>query len=171
MIEAAEEVKQALSSSCYRIEIAGSLRRREGDAGDIEFVAVPKLFKDFVGDMMYPSPLDLKLQSLDVEIAKNGNKYKQLYWNLQSGLVMQADLFLQPDPATWGVNFMLRTGDAKFSHLMVTKQMYGGYMPDQYNVREARVWENSVALPTPEEESLFELWGMDYIKPENRKRR
>ncbi len=78
------------------------------------------------------------------------------------------DLFLQPDPATWGVNMLLRTGSAEFSRKMVTKRSAGGFMPDFYQVRDARVWAGARMLETPEEEVIFHTWGMAYVLPPQR---
>lgn len=81
---------------------------------------------------------------------------------------VQVDLFLQPDPATWGVNMLLRTGSAEFSRKMVTKRSQHGFMPDCYQVRDARVWAGAKLLDTPEEADIFALWGMDYVLPPQR---
>lgn len=44
----------------------------------------------------------------------------------------------------------------------------GGWMPDAYQVDEARVWCDGQALSTPEEEDVFRLWGMEFVEPEFR---
>lgn len=41
-------------------------------------------------------------------------------------------------------------------------------MPDCYQVRDARVWAGAKLLETPEEETIFQLWGMDYVLPPQR---
>jgi len=38
----AEELKELLAPACERIRIAGSIRRRKPDVGDIEILAIPK---------------------------------------------------------------------------------------------------------------------------------
>ena len=38
----AEEVRALLAPACERLEVAGSIRRRRPDVGDVELVAVPK---------------------------------------------------------------------------------------------------------------------------------
>ena len=42
-IQIAERVKSALAPYCERIEIAGSVRRRKADVGDIELVCIPRM--------------------------------------------------------------------------------------------------------------------------------
>ena len=44
VLPTAEALRDELSSVCDRIEIAGSLRRERSTIGDIELVAIPKLF-------------------------------------------------------------------------------------------------------------------------------
>jgi hypothetical protein len=65
---AAEKLQGALASSCERIEIAGSIRRRVDQVKDIELVAVPKIVQADAGDLwgsQEPSDLlALTLQSL-----------------------------------------------------------------------------------------------------------
>ena len=43
--EIAEKVKEELAPHCFRIEIAGSIRRRKSEVKDIEIVAIPKPFE------------------------------------------------------------------------------------------------------------------------------
>lgn len=164
----AERLIQRLSPSCERIELAGSLRRQAAMVGDIELVAIPKPITDLFGDPGEETLVDSLLRNLPVVVTKNGPKYKQFTFSSTTGNLFVVDLFLQPDPATWGVNMMIRTGSASFSKAMVTPLSIGGLMPDRYRVRDARVWEGDDALETPEEGDVFELWGLDYIEPQDR---
>lgn len=154
-----------LSPACIRIEIAGSLRRQCAEVGDIEIVAIPRLHVDMFGEPTDRTHVDDLLATWPVELAKNGAKYKQFTLTTNSGSEYQVDLFLQPDPATWGVNFMIRTGSGEFSKRMVTPKRLGGYMPDGFRVQDARVWNGPTVLPTPEERDVFDLWGMAFVEP------
>jgi DNA polymerase/3'-5' exonuclease PolX len=86
----------------------------------------------------------------------------------KGGYPYVVDLFLQPDASTWGVNFLLRTGDAEFSRRMVTPKWRGGFMPDGFTVQDARVWKDGAVLDTPEEADVFKLWNMEFVQPEDR---
>ncbi len=66
---------------------------------------------------------------------------------------------------------MLRTGSKEFAHKMVTPKWQGGFKPDGLQVRDARVWRDGVALDTPEEIQVFDLWQMEFIPPEMREER
>ncbi|MDP2873417.1 MAG: hypothetical protein Q8P31_12890, partial [Bacillota bacterium] len=48
----AEELKMLLEPGCARIEIAGSIRRRKPDPGDIELLFIPK-FRGLVDELDY----------------------------------------------------------------------------------------------------------------------
>lgn len=157
-----------LAPACTRIEIAGSLRRMRPMVGDIELVAIPKMDIDLFGNPLETSHIDSILDGKPVEFHKRGRKYWQFSFDGTSGNRYVVDLFLQPDPRTWPVNFLLRTGSAEFSHRMVTAKSQGGYKPDGYEVRKARVWQAGKALELAEEAEIFELWGMAYVEPRDR---
>ena len=169
MLTVANALVKLLAPACHRIEIAGSLRRGVPMVGDIELVAVPILHTNLIGEPMADSShVDDLLAAKPVVLHKNGPKYKQFSFDWQLGVTITVDLFLQPDPATWGWNFMVRTGSADFSKRMVTPRAYGGLKPDWATIKDARVWRNGAALDTSEEPMVFDLWGMDFVPPSER---
>jgi len=153
-----------IRDGCERIEIAGSLRRKKAEVGDIEVVCIPKIVQ---GVDLFGGPGE-KMNLLDerlggYRIVKGGEKYKQIA--LAS---INIDLFIQPDPATWGVNLAIRTGSADFSHWLVTWRRNGGALPGNMWVREARLYSTSGIIDTPEEREFFRAIGLDWIEPEER---
>lgn len=167
MLEIAQQVVAEIAPYCEREPvIAGSLRRKRPEIGDIEIVAVPKLHRDLFGEV-WPanggSEIDDWLATKAIFPIANGQKQKKFMWG-----GVQIDLYLQPDPATWGVNLMIRTGSAEFSHWMVTPQRQGGACPDGLTFRDARIWHNGRALQTPNEDDVFNILGIVWIEPENR---
>jgi DNA polymerase/3'-5' exonuclease PolX len=165
----AEAIKDYLAPFCHRIEIAGSIRRKRVNVSDIELVAVPKMLPNLLGEPTEASEIDNAFDDKPVTFTRRGRKYWKFSFCGTSGEEYTVDLFLQPNPATWGVNFLLRTGSSDFSHRMVTPTNAGGLMPTQYRVSEARVWRSDgIAMETPEEIDVFKLWGMQYIKPQER---
>ena len=169
----ADEVLQRLSASCVRLELAGSLRRKKAEIGDIEIVAVPKLALNLFGEPTGRSLVDDEIATCAdmgvIKVVKGGHRYKQFIVVSVNGHEYQVDLFLQPDPTTWGINFMLRTGPAEFSRRMVTAKEKGGLKPNDLAMFGACVWRDHVFLDTPEEADVFKLWGMDFILPEDRR--
>lgn len=146
---------------CERIEIAGSIRRRKAEVGDIEIVAKPLPITDLFGSSNGYHDLTLPLPAI-----KNGQRYKQSI--LPEGINL--DLFIVLPPAQWGVIFALRTGGAEFSRKLVTAKRYGGYLPSAYVVRDGAVHrvDTGEMIPTPEESDFFNLCELGWIKPEER---
>jgi DNA polymerase/3'-5' exonuclease PolX len=169
----AEKIVDRLTPYCDRIEIAGSLRRQKSEIGDIEIIAIPKRQTDLFGvPDISRSELDAYLNSLMsggkiryTEKKRWGDKLKSFVVSTTDGNEYQIDLFLQPDPATWGVNMMIRTGCADFSKKMVTQRSKGGWMPDDMYVREARLWRDGEALLTSEESMVFAWMNKAWVEP------
>ena len=166
MIQIAELLVAKLAPACERIEIAGSLRRQKPYCSDIEIVAIPKPVLNLLGEPSEYTELDALLDNFPLTFTKRGRKMQQ-FWFDGATMPFYVDLFL-PDADTWGVVYMMRTGCPAFSKKMVTRQAWGGYKPDIYEVDNARVWQNGTALATPEEEIIFDLWGMNWIAPQKR---
>lgn len=178
--QVAAEVMALLSPYCDRLEIAGSIRRRRPDVGDIELLAVPKTTErviDLFGDQVETeNHLDDFMRAQLAEAFpgfrhrhdKNGYpafgpRYKRLLY-----LGYPLDLFSCLPPAQWGVLMAIRTGPAEFSRRLVTPRRRGGMLPDGYSIRDGQLWRSDVAIHTPTEETLFGELGLDYIPPEER---
>jgi DNA polymerase/3'-5' exonuclease PolX len=174
----ATELVDLLLDSCTRLMVAGSIRRRRPDVGDIEIVAIPR-YEVVQADLFAPGDglnrnllsarcLDLVddgvlAHRLDVNGRRAfGQKYMRLFFR---GVAL--DLF-SPDVDTFGVILTIRTGPADFSHRLVTPRRQGGLLPDWLAVREGRIWRGTTALVTPEEIDVFQAVGLDWIEPEDR---
>lgn len=170
MLNVAQRLLERLCGACHRIEIAGSLRRGVPMVSDIEIMAVPKMVPNLFGEPGDDSELLHAIRRLPVRVLRSGPAYTKLEVVSVQGTVYPVDIFHNPDPATWGVNMMIRTGAADFSRRMVTDKRHGGYKPDHLRVSSARVWDGSQAMETPEEADVFRVWGMDYVEPGERGR-
>lgn len=162
-LEEAEQIAQKyierLAPICERIEIAGSIRRRKPEVGDIEIVAIPKPFVDIFGSENGYHDLTLPFW-----VNKNGRRYKQFV--LPEGINL--DLFIVLPPAQWGVIFAICTGGAEFSRRLVTHKSWG-YLPPQYIVQDGAVKTlDGKVIPTPEEADFLALCGVAHIPPEER---
>lgn len=149
---------------CERIEIAGSVRRRKPTVGDIELVAIPKFETDMFGATTQDHLLDLFDWATIGKFVKGGHKYKQI--ELDTGINL--DLFIVTPPAQFGIQFMIRTGSADFSHRLVTPRKYGGLMPSNYRVKDGAIWSDNHIIKTPNEQDVFDLIGVPFIQPELR---
>jgi DNA polymerase/3'-5' exonuclease PolX len=180
-----------LRPACERIEIAGSIRRRRPEVGDVEIVAEPRMEKcDFFGEVER-SLLDDHLAGLVAEgmlwLGERGGERFKLYSIPPLG--MGLDLFVVLPPATWGVIYAIRTGSADFSKMLVNRarargmRVVGGALYDLAGLPEiARAaalamstehFQRLVAyqlkpIPTPEEEDFFAALGVEWVAPEER---
>lgn len=164
-LEIAGSVVAILQPYCDRIAIAGSVRRQRPEVGDIEIVATPREFlPDLLGAPTENHSLDVFPWESIGELKTNGHKQKKVI--LSDGI--QLDLFIVTPPAQWGVIYLLRTGNDKFSHRFVTAKSFGGFMPGCYRMKDGAIWHGTKVLETPEEADLFKLWGMRYVPPVER---
>jgi DNA polymerase/3'-5' exonuclease PolX len=172
MRKIAEGLVERMAPACHRIQIVGSIRRRRNLCSDIELLAIPISLQDgFFGTppLGEPTALGAMVRSWPVEWVKSGDRYKQFRLTTTAGSVYTVDLWLAT-PATWGVKCMIRTGSAEFSTAMVTPRRLHGLMPDQFRIRDGRVWlgVGQAAIDTPEEADVFRLWGLETPDPAQR---
>jgi DNA polymerase/3'-5' exonuclease PolX len=163
---------------CVRAAIAGSLRRRRPDVGDIEIVAIPRIGERQVpigeGDLFLRGvQAEVKLynalwQHLDdeaeagrVRYSKRGDKYRQFAFE-----GVQVDLFTA-EPGNWGWIYLIRTGSADFSHRVASALNRRGYTSAEGYIRPKSPTTGD-RIETPEEADVFGLAGMAWVDPERR---
>jgi DNA polymerase/3'-5' exonuclease PolX len=151
----AERVKAQLAPHCDRIEIAGSIRRRKPDVGDIEIVAIPKPYD--VG--LFPSGIAPIVNAWPKVRGELPCKYTQR--TLPDGIAL--DLFVAT-AENWGLIFALRTGSADYSHRVLAC----GWVRNGYHSVNGMLTRNGEALPVREELDLFRLAGVQWVEPEAR---
>ena len=170
----ADQIMVILAPACERIELAGSLRRKREWVGDIEIVAIPKMLPNLFSLMdddtavfttEMATEVDLLLADYKVTLKKNGPKYKQFTLSPEPAVFEpMVDLFLQPDPRTWGVNFLLRTGSREFSASMVRSIHKWGYLPDGWKVKNGLLHNRKGdVIETLEEGQFFEALGLPFV--------
>ena len=159
-IKLADEILFALRPFCERIEVAGSIRRKCAEVGDIEIVCIPQTtpIKNLFGEVtsvenQINAAVDMLADILS--ITKNGERYKQFSFQGR-----QVDLFLTT-AEQWGVIFAIRTGPAEFSQKIVTQKSKGGYLNDNALVRDGwlNLWNEDPgvfeAVPVADEDEFF----------------
>jgi DNA polymerase (family 10) len=152
----AERVRAELLPHCERVEIAGSVRRRKPEVGDIEIVAIPKPYD--VG--LFSSGIALVVDRWPIVRGHLPCKYTQR--TLPEGIAL--DLFFAT-PENWGLIFAVRTGSADFSHeALACRWVKLGYHSKDGMLHDR---ENN-PVPVREEEDLFALLGRPWIPPEAR---
>ncbi len=179
----ARELVDRITPACQRIEVAGSIRRRAPDVGDIEIVAIPRVerrqrtLEDLFGTVEEHEVncLDelcdqmLAAHELEQRLSEEGRKT----WGSGAKYALYRDFALDiftATPETWGVIFTLRTGPARFSHRLVTPKAYQGLCPSDLQFKEGRVVRRADGTPleTPEEEDVFRVLGYQYVPPQKR---
>lgn len=169
----AEKIIKELAPACSKIAIAGSLRRKKPEVGDIEIVCIPKMKLDLF-DNPQGSILDIHLEELarvrriiksDGKNKRWGDKWKSFHPAAKPEI--KVDLFITTSPE-WGYTLTIRTGGKDFSRLCVTPKQQGGYLPGHLRVGGCRLWEGATVLETPEERDFFRALGKEWVEPEDR---
>ncbi len=157
----AERVRDGLAPHCDRIEIAGSIRRRKPDVGDIEIVCIPRKIRGgLFQDELETSPDFCALVDRWPAVkGKPTGKYTQRI--LPDGIKL--DIFMAR-PANWGLIFAIRTGSADFSHRrLATRWKQLGYTSVGGMLTRA-----GKTFAIREERDLFTLLNIPWISPEAR---
>jgi DNA polymerase/3'-5' exonuclease PolX len=175
---------------CEKIVVAGSLRRRATMVGDIEVCAVPRvetvqdrepgLFEDVVTDRLVDRLHEAMEQLLaDGVVSKRLTDKGLTHWGESSKhLTFEgAPIDLSSTEADrFGWLVLLRTGPYLFSRQLVVERGHKtadrrpGLLPTHLRVDKGIVSRVSgERYPTPDEESVFKLFGLPYRAPEHRR--
>ena len=154
-LEIAEKVKARLAPHCDRIEIAGSIRRKNPFVKEIEIVAIPKPYD--IG--LFESGIATVVNQWPKVRGELPCKYTQRI--LPEGIAL--DLFFA-DKDNWGLIYAMRTGSADYSHHVLGN----AWVREGYRSVEGYLCSNGKRIAVPEEEDLFRLIGVNYVEPEKR---
>jgi DNA polymerase/3'-5' exonuclease PolX len=179
--QAAADVAALLAPACERIEVAGSIRRERPEVKDLELVAIAKQG----GRPVWGEPataagpleglvarlLQTRQLALDPALKRLGAKYKRLLY-IRGAIRLPVDLFIVA-PENWGNQLVIRTGNAEWSHLLVTPRRQGGFMPDDMWHKDGYLWrakdcEEGEVVPCPEESDFFREMGLPLAPPADR---
>ena len=167
--EIAERVRAEMAPHCVRCEIAGSIRRRRPEVGDIEIVAIPRpydvgLFESGI------APIVNRWPKIKGELPC---KYTQRM--LPEGIAL--DLFLATED-NWGVIYAVRTGSARFAHEVLARgwvragfKSVGGLLVSVESLdKDMGNYHTMVGgiRRIREEADLFRLIGVPFVPPEER---
>jgi DNA polymerase/3'-5' exonuclease PolX len=171
--ELAEKIKEAVEATCERLTIAGSIRRQKDTVGDIEFVAVPKMTRGMF-DVPAESLLEMQLDALvkrgRLERANKGKVNPKFYVPSlkKQGHLFTVEFYISNHYA-WPVELAIRTGNADFSHKLVTRRELGGYLPDGCVIREGwQVFEGAERVVFNEEYEFLEFTVGRWLEPTQR---
>jgi DNA polymerase/3'-5' exonuclease PolX len=154
----AQKVLEQLKPHCERIEIAGSIRRKKPDVGDIEIVAIPKPYKIGLFENGLAEVVN-KWERVKGDMEYGKTKYTQRI--LPEGIKL--DLFFA-EHNNWGLIFAIRTGSADYSY----KVLASGWVENGFKSEDGYLCREGEKYDVPEEKDLFKLIGIKYIEPEER---
>jgi DNA polymerase/3'-5' exonuclease PolX len=158
----AERVKGVLAPHCDRIEIAGSIRRCKAEVGDVEIVCIPKRNKD--GDRSIHWVLAVAGAGRTLKGDPRTGRYVQFETRrMDYQEVMKVDVFTAR-PENWGLIYAIRTGSAEYSHNVLAC----GWVRNGYHGAGGMMTKDGVSVPVYEEEDLFLLAGVPWVRPEER---
>jgi len=157
-IEIAERIRAELAPFCERVEIAGSIRRRKPEIGDIEIVAIPRMVES---GFLWSNPeihlgFCIAVARYQAVKGKPTGKYTQRL--LPGGIKL--DLFMARQE-NWGLIFAIRTGSAKFAHRVVA----GGWCRAGYHSVDGMLVKGLRKIPVCEERYLFNLIDLPWSEP------
>lgn len=175
------------------VEIGGSIRREKQDGiKDIEIVGIPKIQQTqaalFAEVEQEPQPEDSLAYAFAQELIETGiyqhrlNDKGERHFGPRSQRVIYkgiaVDIFAILPPAQVGLKRLLHTGPAEFNRQVVTRRSQGGWLPDDCEFDKGGIYRRWVRpgerhlttelLPTPTEEDVFRILGIDYLEPKDR---
>jgi DNA polymerase (family 10) len=157
-INIANQLVAELKPHCERIEIAGSLRRKKKEVGDIELVLIPKPYE--IG--LFCSGIAMVLgqyKNVKGQLNYGACKYTQRIHT--SG--MKIDIFM-PTKNNWGNILAIRTGSDGFSFGVLAY----GWKKAGFTSVDGYLTKDGMQYFAPEEEDFFRLCGVAWRPPEQR---
>jgi len=173
----AAELLSYLGDFTERIEIAGSIRRKKAEVGDIELLYIPMIGEedsgDLLGTLVAVNYFDLALAALEdsgvLERRRNikgsemfGEKNK-LMRHVQSGIPV--DLFSTTDES-WFNYLVSRTGGRESNMAVATEALKRGLRWNPYGAGFTK--GDGGIIPVHSEAQVFNTVGMPYLPPEER---
>jgi DNA polymerase/3'-5' exonuclease PolX len=153
----ANDVITQLGPHCFRILVAGSIRRGKPTIGDIEVVCLPRPYEK---SPLFCTGIAAVINQWEKIKGELPCRYTQR--RLPSG--MKLDLFM-PDPQGFGLQLAIRTGSAAWcKEVLAPAWVRAGYRLEGGILRRA----DGAGVPTPDEHTLFRLIGLGWVAPMNR---
>ena len=161
----AEKIKAVLESSCEKIEICGSIRRRKPYPNDLELLCIPKdvagadMLDAKIQTMIYFDMLGYRLNKLGRKVYGPKNK---LLVHIPSGIGV--DVF-STDERCWPVALVVRTGGEKTNKWIATAALRKGYRFHAYGLGFSTPCGEIICRT---EREVFEAVNLPYLAPEER---
>jgi len=161
-LQVAEALKARLAVFCERIEIAGSLRRRRPDVGDIELLVIPRsqgnldLLGGAVMRLVFDGVLEYRRNKKGSPMYGPQNKF---LLHVASGIAV--DIFSTTEES-WSMALVIRTGPKESNIAIATAAKRKGWRLKAYG--DGFDTPNGHIRCSTERE-VFELVGLPYLEP------
>lgn len=146
----ATELVEKLQPFAERIEVAGSIRRRQPHPKDIDIILIPK----------NQGLLAMQLKQIFPGKLGLGGKIIRGHYKAE-----QVDIYIAAR-STWATLLLIRTGSARHNRMLATMAQRKGWHLHADGRGLFDALGNRVAGNT--EESIFETLGLPYKEPEER---
>jgi len=165
--EVAKELCLYLSPGCKNLAIAGSLRRKKPEVGDVELLAIPE--RDWKGRSLLDHRVEelIRMGILDHRYTKDGRRAS---YGEQNKFLIHRETGIPVDIFTcglsdWGVKLLYRTGPDTFNIKMAQLAISKG-MRLRYSI--GLVDKSGKVIASRTEKEIFEALGLEYLPPEQR---
>ncbi len=161
----ADKLLTMLEPACEKIVVAGSIRRRKPEVGDIELLCVPtydngvdQLDRE-IGGLVVQQVLGFRRNKLGSRVYGPKNK---LMMHIPSGIGV--DIFSTTDEC-WAVSLVVRTGGKITNQRIATVALRKGWhfraYGDGFDTPDGHITCST-------EQEVFEAVGLPYLPPEQR---
>lgn len=174
-LEVARELCDRLKPHCEKLIVAGSLRRRKPDVGDVEILYVPRL-EERQADLLSTEMVSLADEEItrmmaDGTLTKRPSKTGGTAWGSKNKLAvhrtgMPVDLF-RAAPESWWNYLVCRTGPAASNTRIATEAGKRGYRWNPYGSGYTRIADGAITA-MDSEEAVFAFVGLPYAEPWDR---
>jgi DNA polymerase/3'-5' exonuclease PolX len=167
-VQVARELCDALRPVTDRLIVAGSLRRRKSEVGDVEIIFVPH-FENRQLDMFSTAPMNLAEERLaalltDGTLSKRPSATGGFAWGPKNKLALHrsgipVDLFTATE-ANWWNYLVCRTGPADSNTAICMAARERGYKWNPYGEGFTRQSDGEI-IPVDSEAAVFRFVGLE----------
>lgn len=171
----AKKLLEILAPECSRITIAGSIRRRKPEVGDIEIVCIPN--KNPIKPKYHSNGFCLKVFSLGLLVKGKVKDGKYLRVDLDRkkfGANIAVDIFVATEE-NYAMTQFIRTGSAAFCSAIFSRlnrigitstgSVLSAFKSTTVNRRPVQIGDK---IPIETEQDVFDLIGEKWIDPQDR---
>ncbi len=161
----AGQLVEELRPVVRRLKVAGSLRRRRPDVGDIEIVVEPEMYAADLFQRMAPDVNRILFTARTWgRVEKSGERQIKVA-DVKGVVGFSCELYLVHPPAQWGSILAIRTGPWELGKIAMGRMIARGLKHKNGFVHDST---SRAVLPTPTEADFFAAAGLEMVPPAQR---